>query len=71
DTSIGLQGDKLDILVYVENLLDDDTIKTGGSGPDFGNQVVELGFTAGLGVNQTFGTLPMPRVLGIRANYKF
>ncbi|MEZ5565338.1 MAG: TonB-dependent receptor plug domain-containing protein [Gammaproteobacteria bacterium] len=71
DTSIGLIGDKMDFLIYVDNLFDDDTIKTGGSGPDFGAQVVELGFTAGLGVTQYFGTLPNPRQFGIRASYKF
>lgn len=71
DTSIGLQGEKLDVLLYVDNLLDDDTIKTGGSGPDFGPQILELGFTAGLGVTNFFGTLPPPRQFGIRANYRF
>ena len=60
DTSIGLQSEKLDILVYVDNLFDDDTIKNGGSGPDFGQQVTELGFSAGLGLNQFFGSLPPP-----------
>ncbi len=71
DTSIGLLGERLDILLYVDNLLDDDTIKTGGSGPDFGAQVLELGFSAGLGVTQFFGTLPPPRTFGVRASYKF
>ena len=71
DTSIGLQSEKLDILIYVDNLFDDDTIKTGGPGPDFGAQVQELGFTAGLGVNQYFGSLPPPRQFGLRGSYKF
>lgn len=71
DTSIGLIGDKVDILLYVDNLFDDDTIKTGGSGPDFGAQVNELGFTAGLGVTQYFGGLPNPRQIGVRASYRF
>lgn len=71
DTSIGFIGDKVDILFYVDNLFDDDTIKTGGSGPDFAAQVVELGFTAGLGVFQYFGGLPNPRQFGVRASYRF
>ena len=71
DTSIGLQSEKLDILVYVDNLFDDDTIKNGGSGPDFGQQVTELGFSAGLGLNQFFGSLPPPRQFGLRGSYKF
>ena len=71
DTSIGLVGDRVEVLLYVDNVLDDDTIKTGGSGPDFGPQVLEAGFTAGLGLTNFFGTLPPPRVFGIRGSYKF
>ena len=71
DVSAGLQGERLDVLFYVENVFNDRTIKTGGFGPDFGNQVLELGFLAGLGVNNYFGTLPDPRVFGIRASYRF
>lgn len=71
DTRIGLIGERFDILAYVDNIFEDDTIKTGGTGPDFGNQVVELGFVAGLGVSHVFATLPAPRVFGVRANYRF
>lgn len=73
DTSLGLIGDKVDFLFYVNNLFDDDTIKTGGGGggPDFGAQVVELGFTAGLGVPQYVVGLPDPRQFGVRASYRF
>ena len=56
---------------YIDNLLDDDTIKTGGSGPEFGQQVTELGFVAGLGVQFTFAPLPDPRVFGIRLSRRF
>ena len=51
--------------------VDDDTIKSGGSQPEFGEQDQLLGFTAGLGVNGWHGTLPDPRVVGVRANYRF
>lgn len=71
DTRIGLTSPKYEIIAYVDNLLDDDTIKSGGSGPDFGRQVAETGFTAGLGVSHFFGTLPEPRIFGIRAAYRF
>ena len=60
--------DKYEILAYVDNLLDDDTIRSGGSGPDFARQVRRPGFTAGLGVSHFFGTLPDPRIFGIRAD---
>lgn len=71
DTRLGLIGDRWEILMYIDNLFDDNTIKGGGTGPDFGSQVVELGFSAGLGVSHTFGTLPDPRVFGVRARYRF
>lgn len=71
DARLGLLGDRWDLLMYIDNLFDDNTIKSGGTGPDFGSQVVELGFSAGLGVSHSFGTLPDPRVFGIRARYRF
>ena len=55
-------------MITVDNVFDNDTITTGGSGPDFGLQGSELGFTAGLGVTHFFGVLPNPRVIGVRAN---
>jgi len=71
DIRFGLLADKWDALIYINNVFDDDTIKTGGSGPDFANQVQELGFLAGFGVNHYFATAPDPRVFGIRASYRF
>jgi len=46
-------------------------MKSGGSGPDFAQQNSELGFTAGLGVQQFFGLLPKPRTFGIRISVGF
>ena len=71
DTRFGLTGERFEFLVYIDNLLDNDTIQTGGSGPDFGQQVTELGFTAGLGVTQYFGVLPPPRTFGARLTMRF
>lgn len=68
---LGLVSDKWEVIAYVDNVLDDDTFKTGGSGPDFGDQVTDLGFTAGLGTTHYFANLPDPRVFGIRAGYRF
>lgn len=68
---VGITSDRAEILLYADNLFDDDTLKSGGSGPDFGEQVSTLGFTAGLGVSYYFGTLPQPRVIGMRLNYRF
>ena len=71
DARAGLTAESWEVIVYVTNLLDDDTIKTGGTGPDFSQQVTELGFTAGLGVNQFFGALAEPRIFGARLTVRF
>lgn len=71
DARLGLSAEQWEVIAYVDNVFDDDTIRTGGTGPDFGNQVVETGFTAGFGALYTFGILPEPRTAGIRANYRF
>jgi outer membrane receptor protein involved in Fe transport len=68
---LGLTSDQWEVLAYLDNALDQDTFTTGGSGPDFGRQVSQLGFTAGFGTSHFFATLPDPRVFGIRANYRF
>jgi outer membrane receptor protein involved in Fe transport len=68
---LGLTGDSWEVLAYLDNALDQDTFTTGGSGPDFGRQVTQLGFTAGFGTSHWFATLPDPRVFGVRANYRF
>jgi outer membrane receptor protein involved in Fe transport len=71
DTRGGLTGETFEFLVYVDNLFDDDTIRTGGAGPDFARQVTELGFSAGLGTTQFFGVLPTPRTFGVRLTMRF
>ena len=69
--SLGVQGDRWDVLFYIDNVKDEDTLKSASGAPDFGRQVTELGFLAGLGVSNVTATLPNPRVIGLRANYAF
>ncbi len=71
DMRLGLISDKWEVIAYVDNVLDDDRFLTGGSGPDFGTQATQLGFTAGFGTTHYFATLPDPRVFGIRGTYRF
>ena len=71
DFRLGLAGEKWSVVAYLDNVLDDNTLKSGGSGPDFAKQNQELGFTAGLGVQQFFGILPDPRTFGIRLSMNF
>ena len=67
----GLLGEKWDILMYVNNLFDDDTFKAGSTGPDFGPAISDMGFAAGLVRNHYFGPLPPPRMFGVRLNIRF
>jgi outer membrane receptor protein involved in Fe transport len=71
DFRLGLSGEKWNVVAYVDNVFDDNTLKSGGSGPDFAKQNQELGFTAGLGVLQYFGLLPEPRTFGVRLSMNF
>lgn len=71
DSRLGLTSEQWEIIGYVDNVFDDDTVLTGGTGPDFSNQVTELGFTAGFGVSHWFANLPDPRTVGVRASYRF
>ncbi len=71
DARAGLTGERFEFLVYVDNLFEDLTIRTGGAGPDFAKQNTELNFTAGLGVTQFFGVLPNPRQFGARLTMRF
>jgi iron complex outermembrane receptor protein len=70
DLRTGLSGEDWDVVIYVDNVLDDDTIRNAGSGPDFGSNVVDGGFGS-LGASQWFAVLPPPRVAGVRANFRF
>ena len=67
---LGLQADAWDVLLFVDNVTDEDTINTGGIGPEFGQRVAEEGFLA-LGQNFYQGRLPDPRTFGVRATYRF
>jgi iron complex outermembrane receptor protein len=71
DMRLGFSAEQWEAIAYVDNVFDEDTIITGGNGPDFGQQITETGFLAGFGSLQWFGTLPEPRTVGIRANYRF
>ncbi len=67
----GLVSDKWDFIFYVNNVLDNDTIQGGGSGPEFGWPISDMGFSAGLVRNHHFGPLPPPRIFGVRLNMRF
>jgi hypothetical protein len=63
---LGLESDNWSALLFVDNVLDDDTIKTGTEIPDV-SQPLD-------GVRPNFisiGYLPEKRVAGLRVNYNF
>lgn len=69
DLSAGLRGDQWSAILYVDNVLDDDTPRSVLGNPDYGHMPLTM---SGLGL--TFGanvTLPEPRTAGIRFNYEF
>jgi hypothetical protein len=87
----GLENEKWSALLYVDNVFDDDRIKSAGTGP--GNAIADVrqaqviaqlatpttpaNFRSpvapfGLAIpTAVFATLPNPRVVGLRFNYKF
>ncbi len=78
DFRIGLSRDSWSVMAYVENLFDDDTLRSGTSAPDF----AAIGFLPPVPSLGIFGptllfpnalTLyyPDPREVGIRASYTF
>lgn len=79
---IGVSGDRWDVTAYVDNVFDDDTIRVGGNGPSLALADFRTGLLtqppqptqtiAGVYLpNGTFGTLPLPRIFGVRASYRF
>jgi len=84
DLRIGLQGENWEVLAYVNNLFDDDTVRFTGGGPGLG-----CCFVLGSGIDfsgaeppaadtvmvdlplYASAFLPPPRVVGMRASYRF
>lgn len=63
---LGVQAESWSVIAYANNLLDNDTIISGGSAaPDFG-----AGFKIPPTI-QSSSQLPVPRVIGIRANFSY
>ena len=71
DARLGLAGESLSLTLFVNNLLDDDTIRGGGSGPDFGERISDMGFSAGLVRSHFFGPMTQPRTFGARLLFNF
>ncbi len=70
DAQFGLQADEWSVQIYVDNVFDDDTVRWGQRYQDFKD-----GMYGGTGAQPRdeviFGFIPPPRVVGVRASYKF
>lgn len=84
DLRVGLSRDSWTVMAYVENLFDDDTLRSGISAPDFGAIGIVSGFVPPPRVpppgrffftllfpNATTLYYPDPREIGVRASYTF
>ncbi len=82
DLRFGLQADQWELLLYVDNALDDDTIRSGGTGPgiafgDFrtgllidpigGTQIIPAPFLP----SSFYANMPDKRRVGLRVSYRF
>jgi outer membrane receptor protein involved in Fe transport len=70
DLRLGLIDDRFEVVLFVDNAFDDDTVKTG---VDFGSQVattLEGKFPPGP-LDGVIVTLPDPRTIGVRASFNF
>lgn len=82
DLRVGIQSNNWEVLAYVTNLFDDDTVRSAGGGPGLGccfvlgssidnappDPVTDVLVDLPLGVT---AFLPPPRVVGLRASYRF
>jgi len=70
DAQIGIQTDEWSVQVYADNVFDDDTVRWGQRYQDFRD-----GMYGGTGAQPRdeviFAFLPPPRVVGVRATYRF
>jgi hypothetical protein len=67
DLRTGLSADQWELTAYVNNVFDDDTIKTGIQSSNF-----NTGFIGNTTLNNGFlANLPDRRQFGVRANYRF
>ena len=71
--NLGLLSDSWEVIAYMDNATDDDTIKSGFTAPDFdsfafiSNPPPSTFVTTNMG----FYSLPDPRTVGIRASFRF
>ena len=68
---IGLQADRWDALFYVNNVTDDDTIRSWSSGTGIVATAERFDQDLGIFPPEGFSIAPPPRHYGVRANFRF
>ncbi len=79
NVSLGILADAWDLQLYVTNLLDNDTVTSGGGNPGIPTGSFGFGFTnPGPQVNagpklpsDVYANMPNPRIVGARVNFRF
>ena len=69
DMQLGVESERLRVALYAENVFDDDTIRNGQQVNDFKDGLDATRFSPQN--NMAVAFLPPPRVVGVRANWKF
>jgi iron complex outermembrane recepter protein len=72
DVRLGVEAPRWSVIGYIENITDDDTIRSGFTSPDLKTAVTDPGppFTFVL-LNSAFYNMPDPRTIGVRASLRF
>ncbi len=71
DLQVGLQSTQWTVQVYADNLLDDDTVRWGQGYNDFRDGMYGGSFGGEPRDETVFAFLTTPRVVGLRASYRF
>lgn len=79
DLRLGVQSDNWTVIGFIDNVMDDDTIKGGGTGPGNANADFRFGQVAGQGgpiaapliPTMVFANLPDPRTYRLQIGYRF
>lgn len=74
--SAGILAEEWDLQFYINNVLDDDTVTSGGSNPGISTAQWRLGLADGAVAgpklpSDVYANLPAPRIVGARFNWRF
>jgi outer membrane receptor protein involved in Fe transport len=71
DAQLGLQGSNWTVMIFADNVFDDDTVQWSQNYNDFRDGMYGGGQGGEPRDETIFAFLPDPRVIGVRANYRF